>query len=288
MNRDILKILAVLALLIGLISAKYIFFPAATDTDLPPIEVATPETPQSQAPATLEPDGKPIDLRPSAPDDGLSSAQDSLKHELDRELQSNALFKIIKNNFPEDYQTALISITKVADQDDGREQASQIGFELTTRLRKENADTLLMAPRANLKKTIQAYLAIYEYLLASDGVMSCSRYVVHGPDTLSPMSDTLTELTISVATTTFQAIEAGLNTPQVARATPTEEDYVILGEELGRRGIDAEMWAAFENTKPDHEGTCYTAIAYFQILSDTDSDAYDQMLAYMVHGLASE
>lgn len=288
MNRDIFKILAVLALLIGLLSAKYLLFPLSTSEGPAPIDVVSPEQPDALEPSsTPENTGEPFDLRPVEPEESLSSGQDSLKSQLDTELQKQPIFELIKRNFPDDYETTLASLTGVVHQADAEAQARQISFELTSRLRRENADTLLMAPRADLKKTIQANLVIYEHLLASEGPLPCARYAALGPAGYGPLDATLTELTSSAALAVFETIEAGRNSGQTAWSPPTDDDFELLGEELGNRGIDLDMLTAFENAVADDEGTCHTTIAYFQILTDSEGASYDRILAAAVHGLAA-
>ena len=74
MNRDIFKILAVIAVLIGLLSVKYLFFPSPTGEAPAPIDVVSPEQPDAlEPPPTPENTGEPIDLRPVEPEENLSS-----------------------------------------------------------------------------------------------------------------------------------------------------------------------------------------------------------------------
>ena len=281
MNRDIFKILAVIALLIGLLSVKYLFFPSSTGEGPAPVDVVSPEQPDAlEPPSTPVNTGEPIDLRPAEP-------EESLKSQLDTELQKQPIFELIKRNFPDDYETTLASLTDVVHQTDAEAQASQISFELTSRLRRENADALLTAPRADLKNTIQANLVIYEHLLASEGPLPCARYAALGPAGYGPLDTALTELTSSAALAVFETIVAGRSSGQTAWSPPTDDDYGLLGEELGNRGIDLDMLTAFENAVADDEGTCHTTIAYFQILTDSEGASYDRILAAAVHGLAA-
>ena len=288
MNRDIFKILAVLALLIGLLSVKYFFFPSSTGEAPAPVDVVSPEQPVAlEPPSTPVNTGEPIDLRPVEPEESLSSGQDSLKSQLDTELQKQSIFELIKRNFPDDYETTLASLADLVHQVGAEAQAKQIGFELTSRLRRENADALLTAPRADLKKTIQDNLVIYEHLLATEGPLPCARYAALGPAGYGPLDTTLTELTSSATLAVFETIEAGRNSGQTAWSPPTDNDYALLREELGNRGIDLDMLTAFENAVADDEGTCHTTITYFQILTDSEGAAYDRILAAAVHGLAA-
>ena len=288
MNRDIFKILAVLALLIGLLSVKYFFFPSSTGEGPAPVDVVSPEQPDAlEPPSTPVNTGEPIDLRPVEPEESLSSGQDSLKSQLDTELQKQSIFELIKRNFPDDYETTLASLADLVHQVGAEAQAKQIGFELTSRLRRENADALLTAPRADLKKTIQDNLVIYEHLLATEGPLPCARYAALGPAGYGPLDTTLTELTSSATLAVFETIEAGRNSGQTAWSPPTDNDYALLREELGNRGIDLDMLTAFENAVADDEGTCHTTITYFQILTDSEGAAYDRILAAAVHGLAA-
>ena len=288
MNRDIFKILAVLALLIGLLSVKYFFFPSSTGEGPAPVDVVSPEQPDTlEPPSTPVNTGEPIDLRPVEPEESLSSGQDSLKSQLDTELQKQPIFELIKRNFPDDYETTLASLADLVHQVGAEAQAKQIGFELTSRLRRENADALLTAPRADLKKIIQDNLVIYEHLLATEGPLPCARYAALGPAGYGPLDTTLTELTSSAALAVFETIEAGRNSGQTAWSPPTDDDYALLREELGNRGIDLDMLTAFENAVADDEGTCHTTITYYQILTDSEGAAYDRILAAAVHGLAA-
>ena len=288
MNRDIFKILAVLALLIGLLSVKYFFFPSSTGEGPAPVDVVSPEQPDAlEPPSTPVNTSEPIDLRPVEPEESLSSGQDSLKSQLDTELQKQSIFELIKRNFPDDYETTLASLADLVHQVGAEAQAKQIGFELTSRLRRENADALLTAPRADLKKTIQDNLVIYEHLLATEGPLPCARYAALGPAGYGPLDTTLTELTSSATLAVFETIEAGRNSGQTAWSPPTDNDYALLREELGNRGIDLDMLTAFENAVADDEGTCHTTITYFQILTDSEGAAYDRILAAAVHGLAA-
>lgn len=288
MNRDIFKILAVLALLIGLLSVKYFFFPSSTGEAPAPVDVVSPEQPVAlEPPSTPVNTSEPIDLRPVEPEESLSSGQDSLKSQLDTELQKQSIFELIKRNFPDDYETTLASLADLVHQAGAEAQAKQIGFELTSRLRRENADALLTAPRADLKKIIQDNLVIYEHLLATEGPLPCARYAALGPAGYGPLDTTLTELTSSATLAVFETIEAGRNSGQTAWSPPTDNDYALLREELGNRGIDLDMLTAFENAVADDEGTCHTTIAYFQILNDSEGAAYDRILAAAVHGLAA-
>ena len=240
MNRDIFKILAVLALLIGLLSVKYFFFPSSTGEGPAPVDVVSPEQPDAlEPPSTPVNTGEPIDLRPVEPEESLSSGQDSLKSQLDTELQKQSIFELIKRNFPDDYETTLASLADLVHQVGAEAQAKQIGFELTSRLRRENADALLTAPRTDLKKIIQDNLVIYEHLLATEGPLPCARYAALGPAGYGPLDTTLTELTSSATLAVFETIEAGRNSGQTAWSPPTDNDYALLREELGNRDCPA-------------------------------------------------
>jgi hypothetical protein len=177
---------------------------------------------------------------------------------IDTTLQSTALWRVIKREFPDWYAERVKEASTLAGQRDERAASQHIARALVA-LRRQHAAQALSASRPRLTAIARTFFDnIVE--LRKHSVDACYAFISHGE--VSPIVVSLLQGSPHTArlqaqlTAVFEAIAEGRKTPRTY-PSPKKADYDALSEDLGRLGwneADRQLFSnaqALANASPD-------------------------------------
>jgi len=202
----------------------------ATASTLAPSPVAAPETTAAV---------QTVAATPHSPED------------IDRKLQSRAMWASVKQEFPDWYQERIAEVARLsAENKEPAEITRYLVAELVT-LRRENAKYALAASTTRHKELAAAFLANLTQLSQESGD-DCYEFISKGessPTIVARMDDPAKSAEIEAqVTAVVGAIAEGRKQP-AEHAAPVKTDYDVLAGELGRLGWTQADMQLFANPK---------------------------------------
>ena len=274
MNRNIFKIIVVLAVLIGLLAAKLVFFPSiGTSPDSPPIvtpDVTTsPDSPDPLSDPALD-DGQPIDLRP---------AENPLREEMRDVFLEQALMSTIADKYPTEFEQFLDRMMTALDAPNPEQAAFDIGRTFTTYLRHANAHHAVNTPDSSLRAVFDNHLKILSHLKETHGPDACATFAQSGVNAPDLASWNINDAAQENARLTLLSLADARDNPQPHDDT-TVDDVILLQQAMLKLGTPPEkIDAYFGDTRPLSADDCDLTINMIKSFSQLPASAAGRFMA---------
>ena len=214
------------------------------------------------------------------------TGSDDTADTIDRTYQSAALWRVIKQEFPEWYGQRLKEVEKLRSEQRDDATIAKYLLEAVAALRRKHADQALAASPDTLRMVAGAFLENLKHL-SKHGVEACYGFISQGDMSAAvlPLMSKAehSEQLQRQATAIFEAIAEGRKSPQT-RLPPRKDDYELLARMLtSERGWSQTEWQLFNDpralggAKP--EQVCKMVQDWFQaLLAITESDIQVRLL----------
>lgn len=274
MNRDIFKIVVVLAILIGLLMAKFVLFPSTNSgADGPP--PATQEAITDPGPSDLRSDqslndGEPIDLRP---------ADSGLRGEMRTILMEQALMRTVAEKYPADFEHFLDQLLKAFDAPNPEQAAFEIGRTFTTKLRHANVEHAVNTPGVSLKAVFDNHIEILNQLKETHGLEACGAFAQLGVDAPELASWKISDQVQENARLTLLSLANARDNPH-PHGDITKDDVALLTQamqELGSAPEKIDVYLNGSQSSPAED--CEATINMINGFSKLPAEAAGRLMA---------
>jgi hypothetical protein len=202
---------------------------------------------------------------------------------VDAGLQTTALWRVIKRDFPDWYAERLKEAVAFANENKDETQIGLYVARALVNLRRQQIDRALSASAPRLKEMAAKFLHSVSQL-QKDSAAACYALIAQGEASPAIVSLLLgsahTAHLQAQMTSVFEGIAEGRKTPRVYPAVK-REDFDLLASELKRRGWTQADWQLFTSNLPraEPEKACQLMHDWFSAqLALTDSDAQLRLL----------
>jgi GYF domain 2 len=200
-------------------------------------------------------------------------------------LQSPALWRVIKEEFPDWYGQRLKEVATLRSEQRDDATIAKYLLEAVAALRRKHADQALAASPAALQMVAGAFLENLKHL-SKHGVEACYGFISQGEMSASVLPllsrPELSEHFPRQATAVFEAVAEGRKSPQT-HLPPRRDDYEVLKRLLYERGWTDTDWQMFNDPRAlgraDPEQVCKMVQDWFAAqLAITEPDIQVRLL----------
>lgn len=202
--------------------------------------------------------------------------------QLSNQLRKDPLMQLVADNFPERFNGMIARIAENPDE----EYAEQQGFQLTSSLRRENADHIWTASAQQIDSYLLRSLDLNQRLRMQYGQDVCSDFVFAGPPGTPQIVEEELDNILALGLALFETILDGRDTP-IDRDLSTAGDWSEFFDIwLAADGTSEMLQSVTMPTRGDN-ALCGAWISMTEQLLSMQTPLADRLKAQLVHLSAS-